>query len=137
MPNWILKAIYSLVPAYCSSKIICHSIHTHSLPVSQILTALLLVHIVLSYRNVLLFVPTWINCLVLLNLSGPSLVKCFLTLPSLSQYFHLFIFKKNFFQRLFIYLGQRETEYERGRGRERGRHRIGNRLQALSHQPRA
>ena len=34
-------------------------------------------------------------------------------------------------------LGQRETEHERGRGRERGRHRIGNRLQALSHHPRA
>ena len=33
-------------------------------------------------------------------------------------------------------MGQRETEHERGRGRERGRHRIGNRLQALSHQPR-
>ena len=32
---------------------------------------------------------------------------------------------------------QRETEHERGRGRERGRHRIGSRLQALSHQPRA
>ena len=34
-------------------------------------------------------------------------------------------------------MGQRETEHERGRGRERGRHRIGNRRQALSHQPRA
>uniref|UniRef100_A0ABI7YPV6 Uncharacterized protein n=1 Tax=Felis catus TaxID=9685 RepID=A0ABI7YPV6_FELCA len=33
--------------------------------------------------------------------------------------------------------GQREREHERGRSRERGRHRIGNRLQALSHQPRA
>ncbi|VFV37240.1 glucokinase regulatory protein [Lynx pardinus] len=32
---------------------------------------------------------------------------------------------------------QRETEHEWARGRERGRHRIGNRLQALSHQPRA
>uniref|UniRef100_A0ABI7YRJ0 Lipocalin/cytosolic fatty-acid binding domain-containing protein n=1 Tax=Felis catus TaxID=9685 RepID=A0ABI7YRJ0_FELCA len=32
---------------------------------------------------------------------------------------------------------QRETEHERGRVRERGRHRIGNRLQAPSHQPRA
>uniref|UniRef100_A0ABI7WS08 Ubiquitin-like domain-containing CTD phosphatase 1 n=1 Tax=Felis catus TaxID=9685 RepID=A0ABI7WS08_FELCA len=32
---------------------------------------------------------------------------------------------------------KRETEHERGRGRERGRHRIGNRLQALSRQPRA
>ena len=39
------------------------------------------------------------------------------------------------FQPLFI-LGT-EREHERGRGRERGRHRIGNRLQALSHQPRA
>ena len=32
---------------------------------------------------------------------------------------------------------ERETEHEWGRGRERERHRIGNRLQALSHQPRA
>ncbi|VFV38103.1 contactin-4 isoform 1 [Lynx pardinus] len=32
---------------------------------------------------------------------------------------------------------ERETEHERGRVRERGRHRIGSRLQALSHQPRA
>ena len=32
---------------------------------------------------------------------------------------------------------QRETGHERGRVRERGRHRIGNRLQALSCQPRA
>uniref|UniRef100_A0ABI7ZW42 Thymidine kinase n=1 Tax=Felis catus TaxID=9685 RepID=A0ABI7ZW42_FELCA len=31
----------------------------------------------------------------------------------------------------------RETEHERGRGRERGRHSIGSRLQAPSHQPRA
>uniref|UniRef100_A0ABI7YQP8 CARD domain-containing protein n=1 Tax=Felis catus TaxID=9685 RepID=A0ABI7YQP8_FELCA len=35
------------------------------------------------------------------------------------------------------HLKERETEHERGKGRERGRHRIGNRLQALSHQPRA
>uniref|UniRef100_A0ABI7Y262 Uncharacterized protein n=1 Tax=Felis catus TaxID=9685 RepID=A0ABI7Y262_FELCA len=40
-------------------------------------------------------------------------------------------------QRFYLFLGQRETEHERARGRERGRHRIGNRLQALSHQPRA
>uniref|UniRef100_A0ABI7W796 Fatty acid binding protein 5 n=1 Tax=Felis catus TaxID=9685 RepID=A0ABI7W796_FELCA len=32
---------------------------------------------------------------------------------------------------------QRETEHEQGRGRERGRRRIGNRLPAPSHQPRA
>ncbi|XP_053080544.1 protein Churchill isoform X2 [Acinonyx jubatus] len=32
---------------------------------------------------------------------------------------------------------QRETQHEWGRGRERGKHRIGSRLQALSHQPRA
>ena len=38
---------------------------------------------------------------------------------------------------VYLFLGQRETEHEQGRGRERGRHRIGNRLQALSHQPRA
>ena len=42
-----------------------------------------------------------------------------------------------FFFNVYLFLGQRETEHERGRGRERGRHRIGNRLQALSHQPRA
>ena len=44
------------------------------------------------------------------------------------------ILKKNFFfQRLFIFGTERETEHEQARGR----HRIGNRLQALSHQPRA
>ena len=48
-----------------------------------------------------------------------------------------FSFKKNFFFNVYLFLGQRETEHERGRGRERGSHRIGNRLQALSHQPRA
>ena len=42
-----------------------------------------------------------------------------------------------FFKRFYLFLGQRETEHERGRDRERGRHRIGSRLQALSHQPRA
>ena len=33
---------------------------------------------------------------------------------------------------LMFYLFLRETDYELGRGRERGRHRIGRRLQALS-----
>ena len=42
-----------------------------------------------------------------------------------------------FFNVFYLFLGQRETEHERGRGSERGRHRIGNRLQAPSHQPRA
>ena len=43
-----------------------------------------------------------------------------------------------FFSIFYLFFGgQRETEHERGRGRERGRHRIGNRLQAPSHQPRA
>ena len=42
-----------------------------------------------------------------------------------------------FFFNVYLFLGQRETEHEQARGRERGRHRIGNRLQALSHQPRA
>ena len=50
-------------------------------------------------------------------------------------WYSFFFFLIFFFNVLF--LGQRETEHERGRGRERGRHRIGNRLQALSHQPRA
>ena len=44
---------------------------------------------------------------------------------------------KFFFSNVYLFLRQRETEHERGRSRERGRHRIGNRLQALSHQPRA
>ena len=48
-------------------------------------------------------------------------------------YFFFFIF----FFNIYLFLGQRETEHERERGRERGRHRIRNRLQALSHQPRA
>ena len=49
----------------------------------------------------------------------------------------MFIYLFIYFPNVYLFLGQRETEHERGRGRERGRHRIGNRLQALSHQPRA
>ena len=41
------------------------------------------------------------------------------------------------FFNVYLFLRQRETGCERGRGRERGRHRIGNRLQALSCQHRA
>ena len=40
-----------------------------------------------------------------------------------------------FFFNVYLFLGQRETEHERGWGRERGRHRIGNRLQAISPEP--
>ena len=54
-----------------------------------------------------------------------------------SQVFLMFIYLKKFFFNVYLFMGQRETEHERGRGRERGRHRIGTRLQALSHQPRA
>ena len=43
---------------------------------------------------------------------------------------------KHFFN-VYLFLRQRETEHEWGRGRERGRHRIWSRLQALSHQNRA
>ena len=56
---------------------------------------------------------------------------------SKNSLFGLFYFILNFFFNIYLFLGQRETEGEQGRGRERGRHRIGNRLQALSHQPRA
>ena len=42
-----------------------------------------------------------------------------------------------FFKHLFIIERQRDTECEQGRGRERGRHRIWSRLQALSCQHRA
>ena len=49
----------------------------------------------------------------------------------------IIIFFLIFFFNVYLFLGRRETEHERGRGRERGRHRIGNRLQALSHQSRA
>ena len=48
-----------------------------------------------------------------------------------------FLFFFYFFFKVYLFFGQRETEHERGRGRERGLHGIGNRLQALSHQPRA
>ena len=37
----------------------------------------------------------------------------------------------------YLFLTERETEHELGRGRETGRHRIRSRLQALSCQPRA
>ena len=43
----------------------------------------------------------------------------------------------HFFNVLFIFLRQGETEHEQGRARERGRHSIRNRLQALSCQHRA
>ena len=52
------------------------------------------------------------------------------------MYSILYSFLKNFFNVLFV-LWERETECEWGRGRERGRHRIRNRLQALSCQHRA
>ena len=42
-----------------------------------------------------------------------------------------------FFFNIYLFLRQRETEHEWGRVRERGRHRIWNRLQALSCQHRA
>ena len=41
------------------------------------------------------------------------------------------------FFNVYLFLRQRETEHEWGRGRERGRHRIRSRLQAPRHQPRA
>ena len=41
-----------------------------------------------------------------------------------------------FFFNVYLFLGQRETEHEWGRGREGGRHRIWNSLQALSCQHR-
>ena len=50
--------------------------------------------------------------------------------------YFFFCLKKIFFN-IYLFLRQRETEHEWGRVRERGRHRIGNRLQALSCQHRA
>ena len=51
--------------------------------------------------------------------------------------FHfIFLFKKNFFL-TFIYFWDRERQSMNGGGSERGRHRIWNRLQALSSQHRA
>ena len=40
------------------------------------------------------------------------------------------------FCNVYLFLRQRETEHEWGRGRERGRHRMWSRLQAPSYQPR-
>ena len=56
-----------------------------------------------------------------------------------NKFFFLILFiylKKNFFNVYFIFETERDRAWT-GRGRERGRHRIWNRLQALSHQPRA
>ena len=58
------------------------------------------------------------------------LVRHSLSQGAKTQSFFLFFY---FFSRLFTF----ETEHERGRVRERGRHRIWNRLQALSRQPTA
>ena len=75
-------------------------------------------------------------CLVLSSLCGVLLVKRkSVNREPGSSYHRLTDSHLFFFFNLF--LGQRETEHERGRGRERGRRRIGNRLQAPSHQPRA
>ena len=46
-------------------------------------------------------------------------------------------FIKKFFLCLFIFYRERETKHERGKGKEKGRNRIGSRLQALSCQHRA
>ena len=48
--------------------------------------------------------------------------------------FTIISFKKNFFFNVYLFLGQRETEHERGRGRERGRQ---NRKQAPGSEPSA
>ena len=53
------------------------------------------------------------------------------------HFLFIFLFIFYLFLTFYLFLRQRETEHERGRGGERGRHRIGSRLQALSHQPRA
>ena len=50
-------------------------------------------------------------------------------------FFYLFICFFLIFFSTFIYFWDRETEHERGRGRERGRHRIGSRLRAISPEP--
>ena len=49
---------------------------------------------------------------------------------------HFQYFFKKFFL-MFIYFWEREKKHDQGRARERGRHRIGGRLQALSCQHRA
>ena len=58
------------------------------------------------------------------------------------SHIHIYIFlttfqKKFFFRRLFIFGTERDRAWTGEGQRERGRHRLGNRLQALSHQPRA
>ena len=65
------------------------------------------------------------------------MIVCHIYIICIFNYIYFYIFFLIFFQRFYLFLGQRETEHERGRGRQRGTHRIGNRLQALSHQPRA
>ena len=59
-------------------------------------------------------------------------IVCFILYASYHNFFLIF-----FFNIFYLFLGQSKTEHERGRGRERGRHRIGSRLQALSCQHRA
>ena len=67
----------------------------------------------------------WLVILGLISLIFPYLLHC---CP-------LWTVFKNFFLLIFIF--ERKTEHEWGRGRERGRHRIQSRLQALSCQHRA
>ena len=61
-------------------------------------------------------------------------LKTLVNMAYVSSFFFVFLI---FFSNVYLFLGQRNTEHEQGRGKERGRHRIGNRVQALSHQPRA
>ena len=72
----------------------------------------------------------WLGCFIS-NLVTPH--KIVEILVNLHCAFNKFItLKKHFF--MFLFLGEREgeTEHEQGGGRERGRHRVSSRLQALS-----
>ena len=61
----------------------------------------------------------------------------YLTEPPMHPRKRLFIYFFKNVRCFYLFLRQRETEHEQGRVRERGRHRIRSRLQALSCQHRA
>ena len=102
-----------------------------------------------SYLNFSALIPLHLvlAVLYLISVSWNWSVKCLVSLFCFKTFFVIFFptvnsilmnfFYKSFFNVLFIFERERETECEQVSGRERGRHRIRSRLVAPSCQHRA